>query len=66
MAKHYQVKVSDGSIVWKRLTEKIKAEEALDGIYVIRTNVSSSDLGTSEGVSQRLCKQKSGGSIRLT
>jgi len=50
MAKHYQVKVSDGSIVWKRLTEKIKAEEALDGIYVVRTNVLSSELGTSETV----------------
>ncbi len=50
MAKHYQVKVSDGLIVWKRRTEKIKAEEALDGIYVVRTNVSSSDLGTSETV----------------
>ncbi len=50
MAKHYQVKVSDGSIVWKRRTEKIKAEEALDGIYVVRTNVSSSELGTSETV----------------
>ena len=37
--KHFQIKITEANLYYKRKTEKIKAEAALDGIYVIRTSV---------------------------
>jgi hypothetical protein len=39
MAKHFTVTIGDGSLSWERKTAQIDAEAALDGIYVIRTNL---------------------------
>ena len=38
MGKHYKVHIGDGEFEWERDEESIKAEEALDGIYVLRTS----------------------------
>jgi len=47
VGKHFLLKITDKSLKYERKVEKIKAEAALDGIYVIRTSVSS-DLLSSE------------------
>jgi len=39
MAKHFELKISYASFSYQREDEKIKEEEALDGIYVVRTSV---------------------------
>jgi len=50
VAKHFELTVEDGSFGFKILEEKVAAEAALDGIYVIRTNVPKRQLGTAEAV----------------
>jgi hypothetical protein len=37
MAKHFELEIADRSFAYKRKTEQINAEAALDGFYVIRT-----------------------------
>ena len=39
MAKHFELAISDTSLAWSRKAEAIAAEAALDGIYVIRSNL---------------------------
>ncbi|MFQ5861462.1 MAG: IS1634 family transposase, partial [Dehalococcoidia bacterium] len=39
MGKHFQLTVSDGQLTFRRDEEKIQAEAALDGLYVVRTNL---------------------------
>ena len=39
MAKHFTVTIGDNSLSWERNHDKITAEAALDGIYVIRTSL---------------------------
>jgi hypothetical protein len=46
MAKHFQLDITDTSMTITRDTERIAAEQALDGIYVLRTNVSADQLDT--------------------
>lgn len=41
MKKHFDVQITDTGLAWQRRAEKIAAESALDGIYVVRTNVSA-------------------------
>ncbi len=48
--KHFQIEITEESLHYERKTEKIKAEAALDGIYVIRTSVPSDLLGSEETV----------------
>jgi hypothetical protein len=43
VAKHFITDIGPGRLAWRRDEEKIAAEAALDGIYVIRTSV---DAGT--------------------
>src|SRR5215472_10926592 len=43
VAKHFITDIGPGRLAWRRDEEKIAAEAALDGIYVIRTSV---DTGT--------------------
>jgi len=38
VAKHFNLTIGDNLFVWKRNAESIEAEQALDGIYVIRTS----------------------------
>jgi transposase len=39
MAKHFELAITDTSLAWSRKAEAIAAEAALDGIYVVRTNL---------------------------
>ena len=50
VAKHFELTVEDRSFGFKILNEKVAAEAALDGIYVIRTNVPKKQLGTADAV----------------
>ena len=50
MAKHFTLEITDTAFTWTRKTDAINAEAALDGIYVIRTSVSSDTLDTSAAV----------------
>jgi len=44
MAKHFELEIADGHFAYHRRTEAIAAEAALDGIYVVRTNVAAERL----------------------
>ena len=46
--KHFQVQITDTTFTWKRKTEQIEAEAALDGIYVLRTSVPDNALQAGE------------------
>jgi Transposase DDE domain len=48
--KHFEVRITDTSFTYERKTEQIQAEAALDGIYVLRTNVQDTELSTGEVV----------------
>jgi hypothetical protein len=44
MAKHFQLTITDTSLIITRNTDQIAAEAALDGIYVLRTTVPAEQL----------------------
>jgi transposase len=46
VAKHFELKIADGSFSYQRKTEQITAEAALDGIYVLRTTCPTDELTT--------------------
>ncbi len=48
--KHFEVTITDTSFTYERKTEQIEAEAALDGIYVLRTNLPDTELSTGEVV----------------
>jgi transposase len=48
--KHFAVSITDISFTYQRKTEQIDAEAALDGIYVLRTNVADTELASGEVV----------------
>jgi Transposase DDE domain len=48
--KHFEVEITDTSLSYRRKTEQIAAEAALDGFYVLRTSVSAETLPTAEVV----------------
>jgi len=50
VAKHFIVAVTDDGLTWRRDEQKIAAEAALDGIYVIRTSLPADVLGTAGAV----------------
>ena len=50
VAKHFTIQITDASLSYARNTGSIAAEAALDGIYVLRTTVTSSDLDSGEVV----------------
>ena len=50
VGKHFSIEMTDVSFVFSRKIEKIRKEEALDGIYVIRTSVCRKDLNSDEVV----------------
>jgi hypothetical protein len=51
VAKHFRYEITEHSLAFERDDASIQAEASLDGIYVIRTNVSAETLGA-EGVVQ--------------
>jgi hypothetical protein len=44
MAKHFELDIADGHFAYRRRTEAIAAEAAVDGLYVVRTSVSEARL----------------------
>jgi DDE family transposase len=51
VAKHFITTITDDTFTYHRNQDKISAEAALDGIYVIRTSLSTAALGTTPVVS---------------
>jgi len=51
MAKHFVIEITEDSFSYRRDEDKIAAEAALDGIYVLRTSVEQSILARDEVVS---------------
>ena len=50
VAKHFQLTIEDGRFSHRLLKEKVAAEAALDGLYVIRTSLSKERLSTEDTV----------------
>ncbi len=50
VAKHFILDIGPGRLAWRRDEQKIAAEAALDGIYVIRTSVPASILDAAGAV----------------
>ena len=50
VAKHFELEIRDGSFAFRLLSEKVAAEAALDGIYVIRTSLGPERLNTDDTV----------------
>jgi hypothetical protein len=50
MAKHFDVVISDTTLSWSRKQDAIAAEAALDGFYVIRTNLPAEACSTEQVV----------------
>lgn len=50
VAKHFLLTITDESFTYQRDEERITQEAALDGIYVIRTNVAEAEFGAEEAV----------------
>lgn len=58
MAKHFEIRIADGSLSWSRDEASIAREAALDGLYVIRTSEPSTTLSAADTVrSDRLLAQ---------
>ena len=50
MAKHFEVTITDTTLTYTRKTDQITTEAALDGIYVIRTSVTTERLNPGQVV----------------
>jgi transposase len=50
MAKHFELTIKHDQFTYQRRAEQIKEEEALDGLYVIRTSVDNEGLSGDETV----------------
>lgn len=50
MKKHFELRIADDSFCYQRLDEKIAAEAALDGLYVIRTSLPAKTLSAEQTV----------------
>lgn len=50
MAKHFETQIEETSFSYQRKTEAIQAEAALDGLYVIRTNVPAEQCSAEQAV----------------
>lgn len=46
VAKHFELEIADRSFDYRRKTEQIESEAALDGIYVLRTTCPTDELTT--------------------
>lgn len=50
VGKHFALEITETTFAFRRDEERISAETALDGIYVIRTNVPATELTAEEAV----------------
>src|SRR5216683_718684 len=66
VAKHFITEVTGTAFTWRRDQDKIAAEAALDGIYVIRTSVDGGILGSAEVVAAYKNLKHAGRDFRIT
>jgi len=50
VAKHFRVTITDATFTFAIRTDRVATEAALDGIYVIRTNVAAATLSAADAV----------------
>src|SRR5450755_2820378 len=50
MAKHFDLTVDQGVITWTRRTDRIEAEQATDGLYVVRTSLPANEIDAAQVV----------------
>jgi hypothetical protein len=50
VAKHFKLEISDKALAWRIDEEKVAAEAALDGIYVIRTSLKKAEMDSATTV----------------
>jgi transposase len=50
VAKHFDLAIAEGSFAYEVNAERVAAEAALDGLYVIRTSVAEADMAAGEAV----------------
>ncbi len=50
VGKHFDLVIGDASLSWQSATDRISAEAALDGVYVIRTNLDATAIAASDAV----------------
>ena len=50
VAKHFELAITDASFEYRILEDKVAAEAALDGIYVIRTGLAKKQMSSAEAV----------------
>lgn len=50
IARYFSLEIAQGRFVWSRKQEVIDEESALDGIYVLRTNLDKEQAGTAETI----------------
>jgi transposase len=50
VAKHFKLTIQDDSFSYKIHKEKVEAEAALDGVYVVRTSVKKENMDTAQTV----------------
>jgi hypothetical protein len=50
VAKHFDLAIAEASFAYKVNDERVAAEAALDGLYVIRTSVAEADMAAGEAV----------------
>jgi len=51
MKKHFELEIADGHFAYRRKSDQINSEQALDGIYVLRTSLPADRLESAEVVS---------------
>ena len=52
MAKHFELSIEKGRLSYQRNEQSIETEQALDGIYVIRTSEPATELSSADAVRQ--------------
>ena len=50
MAKHFELDITDTAFAYRRKTDAITAEAALDGLYIVRTSVPAAELDAEQTV----------------
>ena len=50
MTKHFDIQIAERSLTWQRRQSRIDAESRLDGIYVIRTSLDATVIGSLQAV----------------
>ena len=66
VGKHFILDIGPGRFAWHRDEQKIAAESALDGIYVIRTSVTAGILDAAGAITAYKNLKYAGRDFRIT